>query len=152
MNFQLNFTISPQKQKELFVFLTKECDCTILKGYGADKNFSVDIQEDLSLSLYVIVPQSFVKVVRIKSTCDQELDAKFGIYPFDKKGRGFPLVQYERSEGIHRIYADVSTMEVQGKTAIKVILKKIKQWIKTNAASHYREGTPSCGITVYELI
>ena len=152
MNFQLNFTISPQKEKALFAFLSNECDCTILKGYGVDKNFSVDICEEPSLLLYVIVPQIFANVVRIESVCDQELSANFSIYPFDENGCNFPLIRYERFEGLYRFYAGVSAMDGQGKTTIKAILKKIKQWITTNATSHYREGTPFCGITIYELI
>lgn len=151
MNFQLSFTISPPKEKELFAFLLNECDCIILKGYGADKDFSVDIQEDFSLPLYVIVPQSFANVVRIESVCDQEFSATFSIYPFDENGGNFPLIRYERFEGLYRFYAGVSTMDGQGKTAIKAILKKIKQWITTNATSHCREGTPFCGITIYKL-
>lgn len=151
MNFQLNFTISHQKEKELFAFLVKECDCSILKGYGTDKDFTVDICNEPSLYLYVIVPRNFVDIIRIDPCCNQELGANFSIYPFDENGYNFPLIRYERFEGLYRIYAGVSTMGGQGKTAIKAILKKIKHWVKINAASHYREGTPFCGITVYEL-
>ncbi len=152
MNFQLNFTISPQKEKEFFAFLSNECDCNILKGYGRDNNFSVDIQETPTLLLYVIVPQSFANTVRIEAVSDQELDANFSIYPFDENGCNAPFIRYERFEGLYRIYAGISTMGGQGKTAVKAILKKIKQWVKANATSHYREGTLFCGITVYELI
>ncbi len=151
MNFQLNFTSSPQKERELLAFLVNECDCTILKGYGEDKNFSVNIQEAPSLHLYVIVPQSYANIVRIEAVCNQDLGANFSVYPFDENGCNFPLIRYERFEDLYRMYAGISTMDSQSKTAIKAILKRIKQWVKTNATSRRREGTPFCGITVYNL-
>lgn len=151
MNFQLNFTISPQKEKELFAFLVKECDCSILKGYSVDKDFVINTYDEPSLYLYMIVPKKFVEAVRVEPCYEQEFGANFSIYPFDENGNNFPLIQYERFEELYRIYAGTYTMYGQHKVAIKIILKKVKQWIKANAKSNKREGTWYCGITVYDV-
>ncbi len=151
MNSQINFTISPQKEKALFSFLSEECSCSILKGYGKDRDFSVDILESPSLLLYFIVPQDFTNYVTIVSIRDESLDADFGIYPFDENANNLPLIRYERFGDIFRIYAGTSNMDSQGKAEVKSVLKKVKQWLKSNADSQKREGSPFCGITVYEI-
>lgn len=151
MNSQINFIISPQKEKELFAFLSQECCCNILKGYGNDRDFSVDINESPSLLLYFIVPQDFSNYVQIVPIREESLDADFGIYPFDENANNLPLIRYERFGDVYRIYAGTSNMDSQGKTEIKAVLKKAKQWLKANADSQKREGSPLCGITVYEI-
>ena len=151
MNFQLNFKISPQKEKELFAFLSKECDCSILRGYGVDKNLSVDICEDPSLYLYIIAPRGVDDIVRIEPVYDGQLGANFIICPLDEFGRNLPLIQYERTEGPYRIYAGTSTMRSPGKAAVHLILHKIKRWVKANANSQKRDGTWFCGITIYDV-
>ena len=151
MNFKLNFTISPQKEKELFAFLVKECDCSILKGYSDDKDFTVDVCDEPSLYLYAIIPSKFVDVVRVEPCCNQELGSNFSIYPFDESGNNFPLIRYERIGNLYRIYAGTFNMHGQYKAQIKVILKKIERWIKANAKDHKREGSWYCGLTIYDV-
>ena len=151
MNFQLNFTISPQKEKELFTFLAKECNCNILKGYSVDKDFTVDICDEPTLNLYVIVPKNFTDSVCRKPVYDQESGANYSIYPFDENGNNFPLIRYERFEELYRIYGGTATMHGQYKSEIRIILKKIKNWIKENAKNNKREGTWYCGINIYDV-
>ncbi len=151
MNFQINFTISKDKEKELFSFLNEQCNCNILKGYSENTDFQINICEEPCLLLYLIVPQNYVDAIRAEPIDNSDLDANFCIYPFDENGNNLPFIRYERDEGLYRIYAGTSTMYGQGKVTVNAVLKKIKQWIKTNSVSHYRDGTPFCGITIYDI-
>ena len=151
MGFQINFTVSDEKEREFFDFLGNDCSCNILRGYSEDRDFSIDVSEIPSLPLYLIVPSACADNFRIEPFEDIDINAKFCISPFDENGDFYlPLIRYDRfDEPYRRIYADLSTVPADGKEQIKEILAKIKKWIKSNAKSHYHEWLPIFGITVY---
>lgn len=151
MNFQINFTISKDKEKELFSFLTEKCNCSILKGYSENTDFQINVCEEPSLPLYLIIPQNYLNAIRIEPVNNSDLNANFFIYPLDENVNNLPFIRYERDDELYRIYAGTSTMYGQGKKTVNAVLKKIKQWIKENAKHRERNGTPFCGITIYTI-
>lgn len=152
MGFQINFTISDEKEREFFDFLINDCDCSILRAYSDDKDFSIDFSKPLSEPAYLIMPKSHTDNFQIEPCDINESNAKFCISPLSADGYFSPIIQYERYDGLYRIYASSSAMSADGKAQIKEILAKIKRWIKSNAKSHYREGSLICGITIYDVV
>ena len=151
MNFQLNFTISEQKEKEFLNFLINDCNCDVLKGYSEDTNFKISPDVPLSLLLYLITPNECVNTLSVESINDDNINGNYGIRPFDENGDCLPLIRYERFGDLFRIYAGTASMPADIKANIKNILTKIKKGVKANASSHYRDGTPFLGITIYDV-
>ena len=134
MNFQLNFFISKEKEKELFDFVRETCQ--IVHAYSAEPDLFLKPDEDICKLKYLFVPKEYSDDITIIEDKEQIIEGgKYVVYPMNAYLEYGPYIEYERFEDGYRIYANVTRMRSTYLKRVKFILALLKKWVRAHAVS-----------------
>ena len=155
MGRQINFYISPQKEKELIAFINDECDSKILLPFIDDGKKELG-KEAMSLHMYFVIPNScnvspkYKKGEWVDGTQKMILNTvlKNSMYslselPFIEYSRGIFDKDKEDDLTFVRLYCDL--MFCDHKNVLKETYVKLTRWVKKNSTKTDRD----FGISIY---
>jgi len=152
MDKQINFTITPEKEKELINFVINECNCRMLLPFLNGEKAVVEEGESLSLPAYYIYPNAcelplnYECGIDIDGSQKQMLSTTLeGYVP-----NFYPFIQYNRlfdEDNIlyGRFYCTFLSQEYN--VILKHLYTKLKKWVKHN--SKKKDG--SFGMAIYTV-
>lgn len=147
MNPQYYIKITPEKERELFDFIIKECNGVVFGFFDPDynenkylceyvhKNY---IQSELYFISYQFLHDNQIVDSQSLYLDEDDLFLIDGIkFSFSQYGVGLrynaPYIQYSRFGEINRVYVDYSGMTKKSKQLLSPLYNTIKKWVKKNA-------------------
>lgn len=151
---QINFTINPEYEKELFSFLINKCKCCVFLPESITGEFLFGEECEITFDKYLVspLPADFIFDTQIIMSHYYSQKVRT-IYPFDKNGDFLPFLEYERepssdNTNAHcRLYFRTLSVSPQFKKELKKIYNKARKWITDNATGKRKVGN----LVVYDI-